>query len=295
MVRFLEAYGQIAKLIRPATISSLQAVLGDDGLRRERTEADKEIRRYTVLAIFAFCALAVFQVIWIVGGGLLKDLNDSKAQFDAASIEFAPYEHLTRALAPGEKPVTLGSEERSQLGKLETKTSNALSLVRGYDSSLAEWNNMVSLPVRLLRRLSKESIASRPNPMPYLFVMEPEERQLIASDATTANFVLQTLQTFILPFFYGLLGASIYILRRLSRDIRLLAYEPINDYRLRIPMGALSGVAIGWIFSVQDASSLGKSLSAFALAFLAGYSVEFLFSVLDKLVGAFSKDAPDKS
>jgi|SRR5579864_180218 len=292
-VQFLETYERLARLVKPATVSSLSAVLGDGSKRRGRTAADREVRRYTALAILTFSLLAVIQVFWIVGGGLVRNLTDARSQFDSASVQFAPYLPGTRALAPGEVPHRLPSDEEAKMERLGQQVSNSLSVVRSYDSALVAWNNMASAPLKLLwplhRGLQANAAVER-RVIEYQFVIGSEEQQRITTDTTTANFAVQALQTFALPFLYGLLGASIYILRRLSNEIHQLTYEPINDYRLRIPMGALAGVAIGWVFNVQDGSSLTKSLPGFALAFLAGYSVEFLFSTLDKLVGAFSKE-----
>jgi len=52
-------------------------------------------------------------------------------------------------------------------------------------------------------------------------------------------------------------------------------------------LGALGGLAIGWFYK-PEAGNIGSSLSPFALAFLAGYSVEVLFFAMDKFVFAFS-------
>jgi hypothetical protein len=109
-----------------------------------------------------------------------------------------------------------------------------------------------------------------------------------ASDAATS--ALQSIQTFLLPFLYGLLGASVYILRSLSTDIKALTFESSFDYVLRLPLGALSGVAVAWIINFPSQQQVA-SLSPLALAFLAGYSVEVLFSALDRVVKAFSTES----
>jgi hypothetical protein len=56
---------------------------------------------------------------------------------------------------------------------------------------------------------------------------------------------------------------------------------------LRVALGALAGIIIGW-FSVPNtpaASSAAISISSipFGMAFLAGFSIESLFSWLDRL------------
>ncbi|EIJ41726.1 hypothetical protein BegalDRAFT_0815 [Beggiatoa alba B18LD] len=102
------------------------------------------------------------------------------------------------------------------------------------------------------------------------------------------QFILRALQMYLLPVLYGLLGASAYVLRVLTIEIRELIYvkESNISYRLRIQLGALSGLAIGWFIEPDFASF--SALSPLALAFLAGYSVELLFALMDKIIIAFS-------
>jgi hypothetical protein len=297
--RFLGAYERTARLIRPASIESLSAIVGEGGTRLSGTPADRAVRWYTILAFATFFVLAVMQVFWTIGSGLVTDLTDAKAQFDAASVQFAPYLPGTRALGPGQVPHPLGPEEQTKEETLSQQVQSALEVMRGYDSALIAWNNLASTPLQLFhwgRALSTDS-GSGKRPIEFAFFISPDEQQQIATNTATARFALQAIQMFVLPLMYGLLGASIYILRRLSTEIRLLTYQPINDYRLRIPTGALAGVAIGWMFN-PDAVAPLKSLPPLALAFLAGYSVEVLFSALDRLASSFSQDSekkPEKS
>jgi hypothetical protein len=94
------------------------------------------------------------------------------------------------------------------------------------------------------------------------------------------------------------------VLRRITREIRDLTYTTDSNarYRLRIQLGTLAGLAVGWfLFIPPDSVGSGalfsfKELSPLALAFLAGYSVELLFAAMDKLVAAFStENAPKQS
>ena len=80
----------------------------------------------------------------------------------------------------------------------------------------------------------------------------------------------------------GLLGSMTYVLRRYLRSVgdRLLTPRDLREYIVRLVLGTVFGVAIGFFTSangnaaeqviVNSASSLGAP----ALAFLAGYGVE---------------------
>lgn len=110
--------------------------------------------------------------------------------------------------------------------------------------------------------------------------------------AVASGHVLDILQYYILPLLYGWLGAMAFVVRALAREARDRTYRAENDlaYRMRIYLGVLSGLAIGWFFT-PDNTARGAQISSlppFALAFVAGYSVDLLFTVMDKLLTAFS-------
>jgi hypothetical protein len=101
------------------------------------------------------------------------------------------------------------------------------------------------------------------------------------------------LMSWLLPGLYGLLGACVYVMRDLLRgngsskaggDARIVE---LLSLLLRVSLGGLAGIIIGW-FSVPTspaASSAAISISSipFGMAFLAGFSIESLFSLLDRL------------
>lgn len=98
---------------------------------------------------------------------------------------------------------------------------------------------------------------------------------------------------FLLPVLYGMLGAIAFVLRRLSDET--VAGEETSalkrKYSLRVPIGALSGLAAGWLLQ-PSTGSVTASLSPFALAFVAGYSADLVFAAMDRIVGAFTTPSP---
>ena len=86
----------------------------------------------------------------------------------------------------------------------------------------------------------------------------------------------------ILPFLYGLLGASIYLMRsQLSTRTATITSMPAF---LRIALGGVAGIVVGWFGATGNAASSTVVASSlpFALAFLAGFSIDVLFSLLDR-------------
>jgi len=98
----------------------------------------------------------------------------------------------------------------------------------------------------------------------------------------------------ILPFLYGLLGASIYLMRsQLSTRTATITAVPAF---LRIALGGVAGIAVGWFGATGSAGSSAVVASSlpFALAFLAGFSIDVLFSLLDRFNRVLTEQAKPK-
>ena len=100
------------------------------------------------------------------------------------------------------------------------------------------------------------------------------------------------LTTWLLPGLYGLLGACVFLMRRMLQcdgstrrvDVRALGVLAIL---LRLALGGLAGIIVGWFALPTGATSTSSALAIsslpFGVAFLAGFSIEGLFSLLDRL------------
>lgn len=95
----------------------------------------------------------------------------------------------------------------------------------------------------------------------------------------------------VLPVLYGLLGASVYLLRRYLGQTNL-EMDPNFGMRayLRLGLGGIAGLAIGWFWTPSSAKAgmdvASLTTAPFALAFLGGFSIELLFSILDRILAA---------
>ncbi len=137
----------------------------------------------------------------------------------------------------------------------------------------------------------------------FMELSESEQQQLrnVNSEElslSTATLTLQTLSAYILPLLYGLLGACAHILRTLTKQIQRVTFseDSLVAFRLRWPLGMLAGISVGWFFGPETLPAGLSALQPLALAFLAGYSVELLFTAMDKLVGVLDttgRPAPD--
>jgi hypothetical protein len=135
------------------------------------------------------------------------------------------------------------------------------------------------------------------DPYDALFAPSKFQSQSAATRAVAVQ-VIDVMQKWLLPLLYGALGAMVFVVRTLSMQARdrLFRKEALVSLVLRVFLGMISGLAIGW-FWTHDSSSAQtanggpmalSTLSPFALAFVAGYGVELFFALLDKIVSTFT-------
>jgi hypothetical protein len=126
-----------------------------------------------------------------------------------------------------------------------------------------------------------------------LNITSPDQMQGTYLSRRQAESVAVFLGSSILPLLYGLLGASVFLMRQLFGESHgTVVTVTTAKAVLRLGLGGIAGLAIGW-FWVPDASKsvseVAKlSTAPFALAFLAGFSIELLFSLLDRILAALN-------
>ena len=96
-----------------------------------------------------------------------------------------------------------------------------------------------------------------------------------------------TVSTYLLPILYGALGTCAFILRSLYAQMLDRSFDPrrSGEFVVRLFLGMLSGVTVQWVFA-KDGQAAPEGTTPLVLAFLAGYSVELLFSGMDRLLTA---------
>jgi hypothetical protein len=102
------------------------------------------------------------------------------------------------------------------------------------------------------------------------------------------------IRLFILPMLYGIIGAYLWVIRRMSEKIKVFDFTWTNTIRDRgrIIFGVFVGMFFGYLFKANPNTALG-AVTPFVIAFVGGYNVELLFTAMDKIVGAFT-GAPEK-
>ena len=294
---FLKAYHSLALHLHPVTGKSLRMVKGaGDG---KPGPARRVIFRYRALGVLVLFAVLLVQVYCFVGADLYRNMwelfSDRQVLLDDSGWSWAEvYQNVDQ-------------ERSSGLLIMNQKLDSNYALLRKWNRPWRKWGEMdrplteaVELAYKSGERVRIEGGGTgeaMPGEKAAFFretlamsrMLDIGRNRMFVTLYSSA-YVLRGLQGYLLPMMYGLLGAIAFILREMNREVRELTFSRENEmiYGLRISMGALAGLSVGWIFQPEDAEMLG-SLNKLGLSFLVGYNVDLLFSQMDRMVDMLKK------
>lgn len=163
---------------------------------------------------------------------------------------------------------------------------------------------MMALYRLLSERVASERLLLMSKELPETMTMPDSAATCLESAARSqavrayvlgnARILRTARQDYGLPVLFGLLGTIACMLRSLAhliRDSRLTVTDIVGA-AVRIPLGMLAGLAVGWVLGNRT-DSVFTQITPWTLAFLAGYSVELLFTAMDRLIGAFTGAEPE--
>jgi hypothetical protein len=310
---FYAAFSSLAAAVAPVTVASLRASLDAYGVevrqylffgRKERISLAKRATMHRqIQALIAFGLLLLFQASWFTASSLLGSLPKPPAD-EAKLLERSLLRsgkivsEPTGGPSPSPSPTsTTPSQSEIQQGGLADGLNAQVEYVlwtiqRSATVERLDLLNGFVDPMHFIARAKEPKIPS-PSQIDEVPV------KLVAwqdSVILRAKYVNDLFQQLFLPPLYGCVGALAYILRTLSQQAKDRLYRTENDtvWDLRISLGILAGLAIGWFLKpsgVEAATGIGL-VSPLALAFVAGYSVDLLFTAMDRIVAAFS--GPDR-
>ncbi|MGI8906806.1 MAG: hypothetical protein ACR2IE_09985 [Candidatus Sumerlaeaceae bacterium] len=296
----VQAYGVLQKQV-PISIQSLQDCSADygvtvqhylikafewpPGIRVEKymcSKADQTIRNYRSFSYLCLFLLLIVQAYYSYGEILLRDLMPS-----------LPKGH-TRAVA-GQSTADDAALPLSATPVVPTFDDAIARIVKQKSNFyiLERW----SVPLQRLRIIPGLDDIKKWNLIGKQSGTAVSDDEIRTAFLIAAHNALTLIQGFFLPLLYGLLGAVVFILRETMEMARLRTFRyDMKAYQIsRVALGGIVGVAVGWFFQFLDTGNLGVKITSLALSFLAGYNVEVLFALLDKLNIAFSSAPLRKS
>lgn len=278
-ISFWLAFNELSAIMAPVTAESLRYIneqVPRAWLRflRPASAAQSVIRRMRSFTILCLLALIFTQIYFLVGSTIVRDAERLTVEWLGVQTEISRVQTANPKIETGD-PILKPLEMRETV--LSNRIQASYETINSWNSI---WGWFASRPIALFGGFVREKPGS----------VEAAGGDPIAANIRaeqTARFAQQSLALYILPLLYGMLGAFTHILRRLNEqlDVSTLTEGAHYRYRLRLTLGAVAGPAIGLFFSSEKPSTLLSELSPFAIAFIAGYSVDLLFSVADLWIG----------
>ena len=303
--KFYADFSKLAATVAPVTVASLKASLEQYGPGRRTwfgfgrrvpcSYAQCAARSHRAWAMLALVSLLVVQSYWLIGSNLLNALPKLT---DAERNVIAAYDAKKKLSGLGRyDPVVQNPPKEAKLAPTKEEIAEEQAVMAAEDlyedrqrisDMLIDWSRVLLLNRWLPSRDEIYEQAHRRGEKPSFNELDKVAPERVIA---LASRILEVLQQYILPLLYGWLGAMAYVLRTIGQQARERLYNVENqtDFQLRVYLGIVAGLAIGWFFRSDKAEGPAVgSISALALAFVAGYSVDLLFTAMDRIVNAFS-------
>lgn len=294
--RFWGAFAKLCDLIHPVTMDCLYAAEAtiepprwrrwfDDG---KRSIAERSSSRYlAILWTLLILILPIQLYVWTCSN-LSKKIDDlfaaEKVKFATLAQDYIKLDAETRGGAPDSfnadqkarafRIIADSGFVHDDLDRIATE-SRFLEII---STVFFSWKYQ-TVSVRPGERDPwynwYQSVADRLSPM-QAKVLHIQEK---------ANLIVGVLGAYILPILFGTIGAVAYVIRTISDQIRTSTFATNSPTRhfMRTALGGMAGLVVGLFGDL----STKLSLSPLAVAFLAGYGVEALFSMFDAIIEKF--------
>lgn len=303
-IAFWAAYGEISRLVQPVTSDSVNWT----------TQYGRRVTlQFILFGIISLLCLIAMQIVWVY-------INNTSTQI-RQSIEILNKKEAEIVALKGAASVLKRQEEvlRSPQADGTQGQQDELSSIQGSQATYDVQIQVLLSETNQLKRLLTAQYVILADWVPeFAGDPKPEEPSWFDSDAekkaklraledwykaqskepefqkeyllAQADSFLALMSKFFLPLFYGMLGTAAFILRSVSRSIRerTLDGSITLNFLIRIPLGMLSGIAVGLFLDPKSLPTGWEAVQPVAVAFLAGYSVELIFTAMDRLVGAFT-------
>jgi hypothetical protein len=293
--RFWGAFSKLCDIIQPVTMDCLAASHRDIdagrwfrlvGQKQKISLAERSSRRYLMMLIILIAVILPLQLYVWTCTNLTKKVDEliTSAQTMLPKLA-APY---AKANTPNDPDLTASVSAVAQ---------GANELNANVDQILSEAHTLDRVSM-IFSSSATPAVAQPVSAPPANYFEAYENATLRLGQARTislaieekANLFVGILLSFILPILIGTIGAIAYVIRAISDQIKTSTFSTSSpiQHLMRVALGALSGLVVG----LFNGLSSQISLPPLAIAFLAGYGVEAVFSMFDGLIRKFRDVKP---
>lgn len=289
--QFWNDFGKLCQIAKPATIETIE-VNSEIAYDINRSSISKRknkkiiIFNYSIVALVSMVFVLVLQIYWVIGTNVLQRTVIAKSDLELLETT---KKDLKKKIT--ELDITIERQKQKLPAKVRDTDIDIQILTR-------EWEQLTEASPQLDADITSavETVDALYQTLKYTTFKIPHyfapkaAKQIYIEFQKTLNV---TAVEYLLPLLLGLLGASVYVLRTMSYEIKQKIFLPGNtvNYKLRLYLGMIAGLTFAWLFSwlIPAGDNEGfRAASPLAIAFIVGYSVEVLFSGLDKIIGYFT-------
>lgn len=298
-VEFWLVFKELTKLIYPVSIDSLASAQETEiknpnrlqkllRIKTRQTVAHSSVRFYTALSIITMIVMLVIHIYFSIGTIRLNRIQQCNERLSKIDTRYNELMLLTDTESGNKSAELEKIQLEAEMFEIDDEKNSNIRL-------LEEWL-IISKKILLIydepepeEQISADNIEEDFMPMPPT----DEMNSTIEIIQEAQNYVL-VLGLYILPLFFGLLGAIAFVLRDLVLQTKKMIFskETNINYTLRLILGTLAGLAVGLLWSdikQQQNLMMLESFSPLIIAFLSGLSVEYVFSGIEQIVSNFIK------
>ncbi len=296
-IDFWVAFQVLAKAVEPVSIDSLRAASISEETKKgwwakiwglkKKSMVERSVSFYRKFALVAMVGMLAIQIYALIGTALMSKWAQSNERLLEINKREQELSLITEVNLEDKTAMKEQNSLLTEIGELEMEIESTIQLLEDW---LGVTYNFWSKTREEIKEVVLKETSTTDGP-PF---------ETGAHDASVNIYVIQQSKSliiifnqYILPLLYGLLGGFAFVLRSLAEESKNMTYTATSriKYGLRIHLGALAGLVIGFLWGDFQGKSFGvvESLSPLAVAFLAGYSVDFLFRMLDSLISSTEK------
>jgi hypothetical protein len=279
--RFWMAYNSLCTAIKPVT---LDTILNNEppSSGGGRSLSKRSARRYLTLLMTALFVTIVLQFVVVTGTTLLDESKKQRERINQDISVIVGKWNSVRSLKPFQDS-NLSAEQKRTVSEVQ----NLLRELWFRSDALARKAELINY-LTSLRPPGKWEKGNYAPPSSVETVDEAMRaadtyEEYFAGIEESARLRLSIISA-LLPLLLGLVGASAYVTRMVSEQIKDSTFSSTSPVRnwVRVGLGALVGAVIGfgWL-------GIGITSSTLALAFIGGYSIEPVFASIDSVAQKF--------
>lgn len=302
---FLKAYGELTTATLPVTADTLDASEMKRASVSELLSSRSFSSAWGGLKLGRFVHASVFGALLIIAGISLN-------YFTVGASMLERYQSLVeRQRLQYEEVVKSEANAKVLRDAMQGQSAKDPTLTATEQQKVTEANRIFGANVRRLEEITEER-SVLPSRL-WAWAMQPCQSEANAVFGWTlcssmdsqsskpagqvemleaARVVASRASGLYLPLLMGLLGAYAFVLRKMTKEIseNSLARASALQHIVRLALGALAGFASSFLLTPELVGGAQiKSLSSWAIAFIAGYGIELVFAFMDRIISAFTE------